>query len=132
MVSKVLVSGFEVFRQSKIPSAVAYAMRTMRRLEAQIPRSLLRWLLDGADLGRSENSFCTVAMCRDIALALQVPDIETWTVPSWPAKALIIAAGKSGILPTKDSPDDARRLAAIGRQLNDQTRTVCHPQMRHP
>jgi pimeloyl-ACP methyl ester carboxylesterase len=132
VVSKVLVSGILIFRSSKIPSAIQYAIWPMQRLEAHVPRPLIRWLLDGTNLRTPYNSFCTVALCRNTAQALQVPDAKKWSVHSWPAKTLIIAAGKSCILPTRDSPDDAKRLAAIGRRLNNGTRTICHPKLRHP
>jgi hypothetical protein len=55
----------------------------------------------------------------------------TWPSP-WAARTLIVAAGKRGILPTCDNPQDAVKLMEIGRERNPDTLAVTHPEMRHP
>ena len=43
-----------------------------------------------------------------------------------------MAAGKGGIIPSKDHPHDAVKLMEIGRQRNPDTVAFRHPLMRHP
>jgi pimeloyl-ACP methyl ester carboxylesterase len=125
----VLVSGFQVSPQ--LPAAAPYAIWAMQRVEWVVPRFAIRWLMDGADLRRPDLSKCTLEACRDIFIGDPAEPYSKWP-EAWPARTLVIAAGKSGILPTSDSPDDARRLADIGRRTNPATRAVSHPDIRHP
>jgi hypothetical protein len=70
----------------------------------------------------------TLDLCRQIV----PPMIEAkWPSP-WPARTLIVAAGKSGILPTSDHSRDAVKLMEIGGERNPDTIAVTHPAMRHP
>jgi hypothetical protein len=84
--------------------------------------------MDGADIPCSNPSIATVDLCRQTVSAIQM----SWWPESSPARMLIVAAGKGGIIPSRDHPHDARRLAATGRDRNVETRAVTHPQMRHP
>lgn len=70
-------------------------------------------LLDETDLGKSGTP-CSLKLCREIAPAMVG---EKWPL-AWPARTLIVAAGKSGILPTSDRLEDARKLMEIGREKN--------------
>ena len=104
-----------------------YAAWMMQRVEYAIPRPLIRWLMDGADLDRPNLDISTLALAR----AVFAPEDSKWPV-SWPARTLVVAAGKGGIIPSQDNLDTARRLADIGKESNPSTRAVTHPNMRHP
>ncbi len=84
--------------------------------------------MDGTDIPRGDPETCTVELYRHI-----IPILTTSTWPSpWPARTLIVAAGKGGIIPSHDHPHDAVKLMEIGRELNAKTVAVTHPEMRHP
>ncbi|KAJ9637618.1 hypothetical protein H2204_004767 [Knufia peltigerae] len=129
VVSRVLLSGFEVFPTTRLSPYVPHLTWAMRRIENSVPRPLVRWLMDGTDIRRSDNTFCTLDLCRQICQPMLASD--GWPDP-WPQPTLVIAAGKAGLLPTSDHPHDARKLAGIGNRGNNNTRAVMHPQMRHP
>jgi len=98
-----------------------------QRIEWLVPRPLIRSLMDGVDLPRQNLSNCPLELNKQIF----APEDSKW--PSrWPAKTLIVAAGKRGLLPTDDNADTARRLAEIGREANEHTLAVVHYGMRHP
>jgi len=128
VVNSIFVSGFEVFPQVALSPYVPYFLWLMVRLESFVPRPLVRWLMDGADIKRVDHGACTLALCRQIASPLKT---DRWPSP-WPARTLVVAAGKGGIIPSSDHPDDARKLVHIGRQLNPETIALTHPRMRHP
>lgn len=129
VVSRVMVSGFEVFPATRLSQYIPYAMWLNQRIENWIPRPIVRWLMDGTDIQYSDTSFCTLALCQQICRPMT--DVEKWP-STWPHPTLIIAAEKSGILPTSDHPHDAKKLASIGNQMNSNTKAVTHLQMRHP
>ncbi|KAJ5296076.1 hypothetical protein PENANT_c021G00375 [Penicillium antarcticum] len=120
-----IVSGFEIYPSLPSTPWLSRTLWTMNRVENLVPRPAIRWLMDGARIGRS---YPTMKACREIAEAM-----NTAMLPEpWPAPTLIVAAGRGGVIPSYDHPDDARKLAAIGRELNDRTIAVVHPRMRHP
>jgi len=128
VVNSIFVSGFEVFSQVALSPYLPYILWVMVRLESFVPRPVVRWLMDGADVKRVDKAVCTLALCRQIASPLKT---DRW--PSlWPARTLVVAAGKGGIIPSSDHPDDARKLVHIGHQLNPETIALTHPRMRHP
>jgi pimeloyl-ACP methyl ester carboxylesterase len=98
-----------------------------QRIEWLAPRPLIRSLMDGTDLPRPTLGSCSLELNRQIF----APEDSKWPLP-WPARTLIIAAGKGGLLPTEDNADTARRLAEIGRKGNRETLAVVHYDMRHP
>jgi pimeloyl-ACP methyl ester carboxylesterase len=98
-----------------------------QRIEWLTPRPLIRSLMDGTDLPRPTLCSCSLELNRQIF----APGDSKWPSP-WPAKTLIVAAGKGGVLPTEDNADTARRLAEIGRKGNGETLAVVHYDMRHP
>lgn len=126
VVDHAFISGFEVFPQTAFSPYMPYALWTTQRIESLIPRSVVRWLMDGADV--RSNGGGSLALCRQIANPIAS---TSWPEP-WPAKTLIVAAGKSGILPTADHPHDAIKLMEIGRRMNGETVAVTHDGMRHP
>jgi pimeloyl-ACP methyl ester carboxylesterase len=128
VVNGVFVSGFEVFPQTVLTPFFPYAIWADHQIQNLIPRPLISWLMDGMDVQRGEPGTCTIDLCRQIA----PPMIETTWPSPWPARTLIVAAGKSGILPSSDHPHDAVKLMGIGRKRNPETIAVTHPAMRHP
>jgi pimeloyl-ACP methyl ester carboxylesterase len=128
LMDAVFVSGFEIYPPIALSRMMPYAMWTENRAQNLIPRSAIRWLMDGTDLPRGDASTCTIALCHEIT---QVLLDMTWPSP-WPARTLIVAAGKGGIIPSNDHPHDAVKLMEIGKECNPETIAVTHPAMRHP
>lgn len=131
MVNCVLVSGYQKFDSIGPSWLASYKPRIFcieQRLENLVPRSIKRYLLDGADLRPIDQASITPSLCGEI-MNSSTPGV--WPSP-WPARTLIIAATKSGIIPSLDYPEHAMKLANIGRQLNSETRAVQHKAMRHP
>lgn len=128
VVETVFVSGFEVFPRSALSPYLPYIVWTMQRIENLVPRPLIRWLMDGAIINRVDTDVCTVALCRQIVSPMSP---VRWPF-AWPARALIVAAGKGGFIPSSDHPHDARRLMQIGNELNKDTIAFTHLAMRHP
>ncbi|WPG99786.1 alpha/beta-hydrolase [Acrodontium crateriforme] len=123
-----LVSGFGVFNPSGwVKDWVPLGLWVMTRVENLVPRALMSWVMDGAVITRS---WPDLALCANVAQG-EMSGEGGWP-GSWPARTLIIVAGKGGFPPTADRPQDAIRLAEIGRQMNQETYAVTHPQMRHP
>jgi len=104
-----------------------YGAWLSQRIEWLLPRPLIRSLMDGTDLPRPTLSDCPLELNAQIF----APDDSKWP-SAWPARTLIVAAGKRGLLPTDDNADTARRLAEIGRKGNEGTLAVIHYGMRHP
>ena len=129
LVNVVFVSGYGVFPVSS--QSTEYGLWLSERVESSMPRSVVRWLMDGADIRRSTNGSPSLALCRDEAGAVRSPSDKQWP-PPWPARTLIVAAGKAGIVPSSDSRKDATRLRDTGRMSNRETRAYTHPLMRHP
>ena len=123
LINTAFLSGFGVF--SANPTLMAYAFWLGARIEASIPSFVVRALADGhvPEITNNSLAYCnqvTSTLCRD-----------EWP-SAWPARTLIIAAGKSGLLPTGDHPHDAVRLRDIGRQQNGETAAFTHYGLRHP
>lgn len=124
-VDHMVVSGFEIYPSLPSSDRLTYILWAMNRVENLVPRPAIRWLMDGADIRRLSPS---LGQCRQIAETM-----KTATYPSvWPAPTLIIAAGRGGLIPSYDHPEDAKKLASIGREGNEKTLAVTHPLMRHP
>lgn len=130
VVGEVIVSGIKVIPQ--LPSFAPYGLWLGQRVENALPRAFVRWLMDGADIKPSSSSGGTLALCKEVLATITLADTGgIWPSP-WPARTLIIAAGKSGIVPSNDYPEDAVKLRGIGRQINGDTAAYTHPRMRHP
>ena len=128
VVNDVFVSGFEIYPPTTFSSFAPYAIWFDQRIQKLIPRCVISWLMDGTDIQGGDSGSWTLELCRQI-----VPVLVTKTWPSpWLARTLIVAAGKGGIIPSKDHPHDAVRLMEIGRQLNPETVAFKHSEMRHP
>jgi pimeloyl-ACP methyl ester carboxylesterase len=125
----VLVSGFGVFPTTSLTPCLPYVIWAEQRLEYTIPRSWIRWAMDGITIPRPDLSLGTLEYYRQVFSSSD--SAEMWPKP-WPVRTLIIAAGKGGLIPSNDNPGDARKLAAIGHESNSATRAIIHPEMRHP
>ncbi|CAG7980975.1 unnamed protein product [Penicillium salamii] len=128
LVNSMFISGFEVFPKTALTPYIPYVAWAMPRVENCLPRPLIRWAMDGADLPRTDTGICTLDLCRQIVSSGTPTE---WPSP-WPARTLIVAAGKGGIIPTSDHPHDALKLMNIGRELNEETVAYTHMSMRHP
>ncbi|KAJ5478998.1 hypothetical protein N7530_004507 [Penicillium desertorum] len=124
IVNSIFISGFGMFPRTSVTPYIPYVAWTMSRVENCLARPLVSWAMDGADIPRIDTDLCTLDLCRQIV----APGIPT----EWPARTLIVAAGKGGLIPTKDSVRDAVRLVGIGRELNEETVAYTHLGMRHP
>jgi pimeloyl-ACP methyl ester carboxylesterase len=113
--------------QNSTSQYLPYGAWLSQRIEWLAPRPLIRSLMGGTDLPRPTLSNCTLELNAQIF----APDDSKWP-SAWPAKTLIVAAGKRGLLPTDDNADTARRRAEIGRKGNEGTLAVVHYGMRHP
>lgn len=125
VVHTALVSGYEVY-PGLSSAATPYLFWTMNKINDSIPRPIIRWAMDGTDLGRTPKV--------PFSLYRQISEVTSsfWPQP-WPARTLVIAAGKGEwYLPSYDHPDDAKKLAGIGHEKNARTTAVTHPLMRHP
>lgn len=129
LVDMVFVSGLEMYPRTSLMPAVPYAAWATQRIENALPRSVIRWAMDGTDIPRSDPNICTLDLCKRI---VECMCNETWP-SSWSAKTLIVAAGKGGwVLPTSDHPHDAIRLMGIAREGNPESIACVHYGMRHP
>lgn len=126
VVNAVFVSGFEIYPPTTLSRFAPYAIWFDHQIQKLVPNFLISWLMDGTDIQGGEP--CSMTLCRQIAPAMIR---TTWPSP-WPARTLIVAAGKGGIIPSKDHSHDALRLMEIGRQLNPESIAFRHPLMRHP
>ncbi|RDL34619.1 uncharacterized protein BP5553_07747 [Venustampulla echinocandica] len=126
VVNTAFVSGFAKYPRTNFASFLPYGFWAENRITKLVPSALIKWLMDGTDLGHSGP--CSIELCRQVV----PPMIETTWPSPWPARTLIVAAGKSGILPSSDRLEDARKLMDIGREKNVETIAVTHPLMRHP
>lgn len=130
-VDTVLVSGYQKFDSIGPRWLQPYKPRIFafeQRLENLVPSSIKRYLLDGTDLRPVDTASITPSLCHEI---LNSSTPGQWPSP-WPARTLVIAATKGGIVPSLDYPEHAEKLASIGRQLNPETIAVKHDAMRHP
>ncbi|KAE9367070.1 alpha/beta-hydrolase [Stipitochalara longipes BDJ] len=128
LVDAVFVSGFEIYPPTTFSSLAPYAIWFDQRVQRLVPNCVISWMMDGTNMQGGKSSSCTMDLCRQIAPALVG---TTWPSP-WPARTLIVAAGKGGIIPSKDHPQDAIKLMEIGRQSNPESIAFRHPLMRHP
>ena len=128
VVDSVFVSGFAIYPRMSLTPCVPYVVWALQRVENLIPRSLIRWAMDGTDLPRTDSRFSGLSLCQQI----MAPTSEAkWPAP-WPARALIIVVGKGGLIPSADRPSDAIRLMQIGREQNPETIAYMHSAMRYP
>ncbi|KAK4610592.1 AB hydrolase superfamily protein [Fulvia fulva] len=124
VVDSMIMTGYGRLPRTRFTPYLAYALWTEQRIESMMPRSVIRWLTDGADLKPADTKVMTIELNKQIFVDGLSDD--AWPSP-WPAKTLIIAATKRGIMPTDDNADIARKLAAIGSQKNKETSAVAHP-----
>lgn len=128
VVETVLISGFLKVPKTIFTPYLPYAIWAESRIENAVPRPIVSWLLDGTDIPRSNPADRSLQRIRETFVDSLSPD--GWPRP-WPARTLVIAATKRGILPSNDNVKQARRVAEIGREMNAETLAVSHREMRH-
>lgn len=128
-VKSMVISGFCKLPRSALTPYLPYLIWVTQRIENAVPRSLMRWATDGCDIQKADLSKVDVALTREIFVNSLSP--EEWPA-AWPARTLVIAATKGGLVPTNDNEESARKVYKIGHGLNSETRGVKHPKMRHP
>lgn len=129
----VFVSGYEVYPHLDPAGIAPYGLWAINRIERLVPTSIIRWAMDGIDVQevRSSINGSSLSLCREIIRSLS--GVDSWPPKPWPSRTLIVAAGKKNwFLPTADHPEDAKKLADIGKLMNNRTVAVVHPLMRHP
>lgn len=130
----VFVSGYEVYPNLDPAGIAPYGLWAINKIERLVPTSLIRWAMDGADVQqelRSGTNGSSIAVCREIIRCLS--GVDSWPPIPWPSRTMVVAAGKKNwFLPSADHPEDAKKLADIGKVMNDKTVAVVHPLMRHP
>lgn len=129
VVSSMVVSGVCKLENTRLTPYLPYAVWVNQRVENLVPRSVTRWLMDGADIRHGDMSLCTLDFNKQIF----GDSLSSGEWPeAWAARTLVIAATKKGMLPTDDNVEVAKRVAEIGRELNSETFAVAHSAMRHP
>lgn len=126
LVQSVFVSGFGSIPRTVFTPYIPPAIWAMQRVENMIPRSLIRWAMDGTDI--PPTSLSTLTLCRQIMTPS--PELQ-WPSP-WAARTLIVVAAKGGLVPSADNKEIALRLMKTGRESNPETIAYVHPEMRHP
>ena len=126
----VFVSGYGTF-SSMSPDTLARGLWLQSRIEGGIPRSWMRWAMDGTDFPSSPMP--SLELCRQIATPHTPGKEGVAALKPWPARTLIIAAGKKDWLPTADSQEDAKAVRdCLIEAQEGKTKAVTHPQLRHP
>lgn len=118
------ISGYNRF-PSASPSTVYWALRADQMAQRLVPRSLIKWLMDGTNLPPA------CAPNDSLLRAIACTESSTWPGP-WAARTLIVVAGKKGLLPTADQGWAAIKLKRIALAGGAECRAVRHPSMRHP
>lgn len=124
IINSVFVSGFGSIPQNSLSPFIPYAVWAMQRVENLVPKPVVQWAMDGTDMPGT--SLVSLELCRQV----MAPRSE-WPEP-WPARTLIVVAGKGGLVPSADNRDVALRLMETGRRGNSETVAYFHPKMRHP
>ncbi|KAJ5722172.1 hypothetical protein N7488_000207 [Penicillium malachiteum] len=127
LVDSVFISGYGSLPQTSLTPYLPYAVWMTQRLENLVPRSLIRWAMDGTDIPRIDTRLSTLRLCQSVMTLDETKGPEPWSV-----RTCIIAAGKGGLVPSADSRSVALRLLEIGRLGNESTVAFWHPDMRHP
>ncbi|KAJ6021247.1 hypothetical protein N7540_006751 [Penicillium herquei] len=127
LVDSVFISGYGSLPQTALTPYIPYAVWMTQRLENLVPRSVIRWAMDGTDIPRIDTRLGTLRLCQSV-----MAPTETKGPMPWNARTCIIVAGKGGLVPSADSRSSAVRLLEIGKLGNKETVAFWHPDMRHP
>ena len=96
--------------------------------ENLVPRSWIRYLMDGAEIQSRNNSDLSLPVIRELVAALSSND----SPGPIRARTLVVAATKGGIVPSGDSTEHAKRLFKAVEEGGGKGRVVQHRRMRHP
>jgi len=91
----VVVSGFIRLPPSRFAALLPYVFGLQHAVTSWLPRSVLSYLMDGADLQPANWS---PKLCREICAAI----VSGEALEPIPARTLVIAATKGGLIPSND------------------------------
>ncbi|KAK1810689.1 hypothetical protein LTR12_014930 [Friedmanniomyces endolithicus] len=132
VVNEMFISGLKVMPVAYRTGIAPYGLWLSQRLESYVPLPLVRWAMDGTDMQGVDLSRVTLPLCRAIMSTITAESGDgEWAKP-WSARTCIISAGKAGIVPSADHPEDAVKYRDIGRKGNAETVAFMHHLMRHP
>lgn len=127
----VFISGYELYPDMS-PETMARGLWLQSRINAALPRSWMRWTMDGTDIPPDVHK-PTLQLCCEVAAPHTTRRGSHSALTPWRARTLIIAAGKKDWLPTADHPDDAIALRDVLHEAQDgKTKAATHPEIRHP
>ncbi len=107
VVNEMFISGLKVMPAPYRTGIAPYGLWLSQRLESYIPLPLVRWAMDGTDMQGIDLSRVTLPLCRAIMSTITAESGDgEWAKP-WSARTCIISAGKAGIVPSADHPEDA-------------------------
>jgi pimeloyl-ACP methyl ester carboxylesterase len=132
VVNTVFASGFNRFSPSIWTPVLPYIVYVLHHLSHLAPQRVTSYLMDGMfeppGLQQDSGAACTMSLCREVVGTI-VSDAEILPAP---ARTLMIAATKRGLLPTNDRTEDAKMVADIMKEGNGASRAVEVRTMRHP
>jgi pimeloyl-ACP methyl ester carboxylesterase len=108
-----------------------YLVSGGRHVQNALPRSLVRYFMDGAEIDLEGTGVCNVQLCRDIIAVL----CSTDEIAPVKARTLVVAATKRGVVPSNDSVEDAMMVGRIVMSKgggNAESHVVEMKNMRHP
>ena len=129
----VFASGINRFSPSAWTPVLPYVVYGGQNLLELAPRSLRAYLIDEdasvPKLDDGTTTTCGMELCREI-VASATSDQDREILPA-PARTLIVAPQKRGLLPTNDSVQDAKEVLEVMRKGNARSRAVIVKTMRH-
>ena len=132
VVREMFISGLKVMPESFRGGIAPYGLWLSQRIESCIPLPLIRWAMDGSDMRRVNLNTVTLPLCQAMMAPITASTDDGELAKPWPARTCIISAGKAGIVPSADHPEDAVKYRDVGRKGNRETVAYTHPLMRHP
>lgn len=130
LVDSVFASGYNRFEPSFWTPFLSNTAWVINRMPDLLPKAVIKHFMDGADVSDpNDESPASYQRHKEFTALLTT---GTWPEP-WTARTLIVAATKSGLVPSFDKPAVARRLVEICHGGgNRDVRAVQHRGMRHP
>jgi pimeloyl-ACP methyl ester carboxylesterase len=125
VVDTLLVSGYLRLPPSATAKMLPYFFALQHTVTSLLPRPLLRYAMDSADI---QSSPWSSKLNREICTAVVTDEV----IEPISARTLVIAATKGGFIPSNDRIPDARGLGDVAKAANSQSRVVEHRGMRHP
>lgn len=127
----VFASGFKILTRSMFSPVLPTMFFGMQSATKMLPRSLVRRFMDGADGPAPQKGVLSRALCAEVIRVMTDAEADIGPIP---ARTLVVAAAKSGVVPSGDSVPDAERVVHLVREGEGckESRGVRHEGMRHP